>query len=516
VSRGRRSDTDVGLMSGEQTARGDLGALLRMLRRRFLLILLAPIVALGVAYVVAKQQQKQYTATAVLLFKPLLLDVQLTGLPLQVQSSDPTTEAATDIGLVTLPQVRNRAARLLRNAYTADYLKNNVSVAQQGKSQLVDVKGSAPTPIAAAAVSNAMATAFIGYERQNLVSSINDAIANVQKDLNAGGNTPLQKAVLRNNVTKLTELKAVQPDNVALAGTALPPTSPSSPKTTLDLVIGGIAGLLVGIALALIAEQLDSRVRRAEEVEDALNLPVLATIPRSRVMKRGEPLSPADLEAFRLLRTNLRYRSGGRDIRSVLLTSAGSGSGKTTVALHLAATAAAVVGGRVLLIEADLRRPRLSNLLGLPEEHGLSTALAESTPLEAAVVTVPGSQRSNGAGPDGDGDLPGSFDVLTAGPPTAHASELLSTRQMGELLRTASEGYDLTIVDGPPPGLVSDVIPLIKQVDAVVLVARLGRENSPELKRLRAQLRDLGVEPVGVVANFSRATANPYTASSRH
>lgn len=514
----------VPLMNQVQTGRADFGALLRMLRRRLPLIILAPVVALGVAYVIAKSEKKQYTGTAVLSFKPLLLDVQLTGLPLQVQASDPQTEASTDLGLVTVPQVRTIASRLLGSGYSPTYLKNNTSVAAQGKAQLLNVKGTAPTAAGSADVANAVATAFIQYHSGLIVGRIDSAISAIRRDLLAPGLTPLQKVALRNNLTKLTELKAVQPTDVALASLAQPPTSPSSPKTALDLIIGGIAGLLLGLALAIVAEQLDKRVRRPEEVEDTLNLPVLAMIPRSRVLRKGQSLSEADLEGFRLLRTNLRYRSGGRDVRSVLFTSAGPESGKTTVSLHLAAAAAAVMNGRVLLIEADLRRPRLAQMLGVTSERGLSTALAFSDSLADSVVTIHNTHGENGHEETGNGNgngsgsveiFPESFDVLPAGPPTPHASELLSSKHMSDLLRTASQSYDLTIVDGPPPGLVSDAIPLIKQVDSVVLVARLGREHSPELKKLQVQLRGLGVEPLGVVANFSRRSTNPYVATTR-
>lgn len=475
---------------------------------------------LGATVLFINSQTKKYTGTAVLLFKPLLLDAQLAGIPLQVPSSDPTVEAATDVGLVSLPQVRIEAARILGPPYTANGLKHAVSASAQGKSTLVDVKGTARTPEAAAAVANAMATAFIDVRRRTLDARINSALASLQHDLKTGGNSVLQKAVLRNNLTKLAETRSVQPSDVELAGLAVPPTSPSSPKKALDLIIGGALGLVLGIALAILAEQLDRRVRRPEDVGDALDLPVLAKIPRSKELKRSDgfahALSASDVEAFRSLRANLRYRSGGREIRSVLLTSAAPGSGKTTVSLYLAAAAAAAMEGNVLLVEADLRRPRLAALLSLRPDRGLSTALRTSEALADAVESVPAGHGGNGDAPDHNTSFTENFDVLAAGPQTSRASELLGSEHMTRLLESAEESYELTIVDGPPPGLVSDVIPLMKQVDAVVLVARLGRENSPELRRLRDQLKGLGVEPLGVVANFSRRTSNRYvTATSR-
>lgn len=505
-------------MKQGQTGLGDMNALLGTLRRRLPLIVVAVVIALGAAYALAKSEQKKYTATASLLFKPLLLDMQLTGLPLSTQASDPATEAATDIGLVTLPQIRNAAAQTLGHGYTANYLLHNVNVSQQGKSQIVDVKASATTPQAAAAIANAMARSFIAYEGAQIISSINSGISRVNRDLHGSGQTSLQRSALMASLTKLTELKAVEPDNVQLAGVALPPTTPSSPRTSVDLAIGGIAGLVLGLAFALVAEQRDVRIRRPEQVEDAVDLPVLAMIPRSRALSKGAGLTSDDLEAFRLLRTNLRYPAGGREMRSVLLTSATPGSGKTTVALHLAAAAAAVMPGRVLLIEADMRRPHLGKLLGIDSEQGLSTALHSGQELQDVVVTVPGghwngSTNGNGSGNGSAPDANGGFDVLVGGPPSPHAAELLSSDAAKRLLGIAASSYALTIIEGPPPGLVSDVVPLLHQVDGVLLVARLGREHSPELKALRTQLERLGVRPLGVVANFSRRTSNPYLAT---
>jgi succinoglycan biosynthesis transport protein ExoP len=492
---------------------GDLRGIFGMLRRRMILIVVGLLIGAAAGGFIANRHHEEYSASAALLFRPVQLDLQLTGLPLQLQSNDSQRETATDVGLVTLPQVRARAAAALGPGYTADKLKHKVSVSARGKSALVSIKATDDTPSAAAAVANAMGDAFIADRRQGLVARIDSAIRQVQRELTRKKTTRLQRVVLRNNLTKLSQLRAVQPGDVQFVSRALPPTKPSSPKVLLDSILGGVLGLLVGLAAAVGSEALDRRVRRPDEVEDALHLPLLGTIPRSRTLRAGvglwDGLSGADVEAFRSLRTSLRYRTGGRDLRSVLLTSAGVGSGKTTVALHLAAAAAAATDGRVLLIEADLRRPRLAELLGLPSEHGLSSALESDEDLDAAVVSVPTVHGGNGSGPDA------SFDVLVAGAPHRHATELLGSERMAALLREAASEYELTIVDGPPPGLVSDVIPLMTQVDGVILVARLGRENGPELRGLRLQLERLGVAPLGVVANFSRRTANPYVSGRR-
>jgi Mrp family chromosome partitioning ATPase len=301
---------------------------------------------------------------------------------------------------------------------------------------------------------------------------------------------------------------------------AEPPSSSSSPKPLLYTIIGGALGLMLGLGLALASEQLDRRVRRTDQLEDALGLPLLAVVPRSKTLGQrtewGGRDAAGDEEPFRRLRASLRHRGGEAELRSVLVTSARAGSGKTTVATHLAAAAAAGGHARVLLIEADLRRPRLAALLGLPPDNGLSKLLESADPLGKTVsdhvFPIPLGGGSNGSGPNGRTEL--GFDALSAGPPPADPSELLESSRMRELLLGARERYDLIVIEAPPPTLVSDAIPLMKQADGVVVVGRLGRESDPELRKLRDDLKRFGVTPVGAVANFSRRVANPYYATS--
>jgi non-specific protein-tyrosine kinase len=505
--------------SSRGAERGDLSDLLGVMRRRAGVIVLAVVVAVGAALFYSSRQPKKYQSTAKLLFRPLLLDVQVTGLPLQLPSSDPTREAATNVGLASLENVRALAAASLGPGYSASTLKNEVSVSNEGTSELVAVTATAHTPQRAADVANAMAQAFIAFERASLVGRVNAVMSKVHGLLkHASG--PVQRALLQTDETKLTLLAATQPADVQQVGTAPVPTSPSSPKPLLYGAIGGLLGLVLGVALAFGIEQSDRRVRRPDELEGTTGLPLLASVPRSRALRKGRVLttglSNGEVEAFRFLRENLRESSGVREMPCVLVTSVGPGSGKTTVALHLAATAA-VGEDAVLLIEADLRRPRLGKMLGLPADHGLSTILESPHSLDQAlnnVWTVPIGESSNGSEPDPRA-LPGGFDVLAAGPAHPKSTELLRSRKMHELLRWAQSEYALTIIDGPPPGFVSDAIPLMRYADGVIVVARLGHEHGPELQRLRNELDRLGVETLGVVANFTRPVKNPYAVWGR-
>ena len=501
--------------------RGDFRALLSMLRRRTAVIVIAAVVGVVAALVFSHSQPKRYEATASLLFRPLLLDLQVTGVPLQNPIGDAQRDTATNLALLSLDDVRTRAAARLGPPYTAKRIEGDVDVSAAGQSNIVHITASEPTPQEAARVANAVALGFIAFRRDGLRDQVLRAADKVRNDLKQKNLSRPVRTALRNNLTRLGLLAAVQTGDAQFVQRAEPPTQPSSPKTFRNAILGGALGLLLGLGLALAMEQLDRRVRRTDQLEDALGLPLLAVVPRSKALRRGTDWGSrddaGDEEPFRRLRANLRHIDEEADLRTVLVTSARAASGKTTVATHLAAAAAVGGNARVLVIEADLRRPRLAALLGLPSDTGLSQLLESEGPLgESAwdhVSRIPLGGGSNGSGSSGHAAL--AFDALPAGPPPDAPSELLDSSRMRELLTSAHERYDLVVIEAPPPTLVSDAIPLMKQVDGVLIVGRLGHENDPELRELRDELKRLGVTPVGAVANFSRRVANPYYAKGR-
>jgi polysaccharide biosynthesis transport protein len=500
---------------------GDLRALLAMLRRRGIVIVLAVVVGVVGGLVFSSLQAKSYESTASLLFRPLLLDLQVTGLPLQLPGGNPDREAATNLALVSLDDVRTRAAARLGPDYTPKRLEDDVEIEEEGKSNVISITASASRPQEAARVANAVASAFIAYRRAGLRDQVLRAAAKVQKQLNEEDLTPALRKAQRVNLQRLNLLASLQTGDVQVAQRAEPPSSASSPKPVLNAILGGALGLLVGLGIALASEQLDRRVRRMDQLENALDLPLLAAVPRNKALRRGSEWdgggTAVDEEPFRRLRASLRHLDGNADLRAVLVTSARDGSGKTTVSAHLAAAAAAGGQARVLLIEADLRRPHLASLLGLPPGVGLTQLLESGDPLgvssEEHVFQIPLAGTSNGSGPNGHAIV--SFDALAAGPHTDNPSELLDSDRMRDFLTGARERYDLVVIDAPPPTLVSDAIPLMKQVDGVLVVGRLGRESEGELRELREELKRFSVMPVGAIANFSRREANPYYTKSR-
>lgn len=511
--------------SSSRDGRGDLAALLAVLRRRAAIIVFAILAAVGISVALSNAQPKEYRSSATLLFKATYLDAQLSGLPLQLPG-DPERDAETNVRLVTTGAVRARVAARLGGDYTAKKVGDNVTATGEGSSSLVKITGAGPTAQEAKRLADTTANEFVASRLNTLRTSIREAEDGVRRQLDS---TPKDdkdiRKVLELNLKKLQLLRATTLGDVQIASFGSLPGSPAAPKPVAAGIIGGLIGIIVGLGLALIAEQLDRRVRRPEQLERDLDLPLLSAVPRSKVLGNGEGwakgLPGHEAEAFRRLRANLRYAEAGKEMRSVVLTSASPESGKTTVAVHLA-VAAAAAGARVLLLEADLRRPTMAKILGLPEGgDGLSTILEGPEPDgqegHSGYVTH-WTHANDGANGNGNGAKPqalrGSLRVILAGPTPANPAELLDSDRMRALITSFEEDFDLVVIDGPPAAIVSDPIPLAKQADGVILVARLNRETSENVDRLREQLERLDIRVLGAVANFAPSVESRYYTST--
>ena len=204
-------------------------------------------------------------------------------------------------------------------------------------------------------------------------------------------------------------------------------------------------------------------------------------------------------------RAHLRYFNVDRDLRTLLVASAAPGDGKTTIARHLAG-AAARVGSRVLLLEADLRRPGLAQQLDAQPGPGLADVLIGAVPLAEAIQTI------DLEAPSGEGATVRTLDVLVAGatlPP--NPGELIESRAMETLLERAGSAYDLVVIDTPPLTAVSDAFPLLSKVDGVIIVGWVGRNSRDVAERLHETLSGAGAPLLGVIANGFKARRNaPY------
>jgi receptor protein-tyrosine kinase len=215
-----------------------------------------------------------------------------------------------------------------------------------------------------------------------------------------------------------------------------------------------------------------------------------------------------EAEVFRMLRAHLRYFNINRDLRLVLVTSAAAGDGKTTVVQNLA-EAAASVGSRVLIIEADLRRPTLAERLQLQRAPGLAEVLISAASIQDAIKEA--APANVNPQTNGTSAVRQAVNLLPAGALPPNPAELLESDAMAEVLEWASRHYDLVLVDSAPLPVVPDAIPLLRHVHGVVVVSRLGKTTHDEAMRLHDQLTSLEAPVLGVVANrFQQARASSY------
>lgn len=286
----------------------------------------------------------------------------------------------------------------------------------------------------------------------------------------------------------LEQTPVASPEEISVVSPAGLPGVSSHLKR--DVAIGVAAGAVVGVALALLLEALDRRMRDPSQVEDAAGLPVLGTIPYElageRLPASSSPMS-VRAEAYRKVRTNLAFLTESGPPKSVVVTSAVAGEGKTSLSTNLALTCAAS-GQRVLLIDADLRRPMVHEYVGLANEVGLVDVLAGRSSVSEATVELPGAD----------------VQVLPSGAVPANPSELLGSARMIELLRTAEVDYDIVIVDSPPVLPVADALVIGVEVDGVVLVTRLGETTPDKLQEAKASLERVRANILGVVPNAAK------------
>lgn len=473
--------------------------LLRALRRRRAVVLLVLAVVPLSALAVSLFQEKQYTASASLLFRDPRLDAKLFESSILEPSTDPSREAQTNVRLVSLDAVADRTAARLGHL-SGDDVSEKVDVSPAGQSDVVAIKATDPKPGVAADLANTFAREYIAFRREADRSTIREALGLVERQLRAlpaSERTERDARSLKERARELQVLAALQTGNAELVQRAEKPTSASSPEPVRNTLVAGVLGLLLGVGLALILDRLDRRLKDPREVEEIFGRPILGMVPESRALSTAAEdsnrLPAAEAEAFRMLRANLRYFDVSREIRSVVVTSATPGEGKSTVAWNLAA-AAAEAGARVLLVEADLRHPSLARRHDLPAERGLTTVLSErATSAEAASRVTLQGQAANGAGP--------SFDALLAGPLPPNPTDLIESERMADLLASASKDYDLVVIDTPPTTVVSDAIPLVKQVSGVIVVSRFGQTTRDAAAHLHRQLEHLDAPTLGVVVN---------------
>lgn len=483
------------------------------------LLALGAIVAGGAAYYVSTTQTPVYQATTTLLISqnnsPGITDYSalLTG----------QTLARTYSQLITKRPVLEESAQRL-GLPEIDVRAISVSVVRDTNLLVVSVEDTDPDAVAR--IVNTVAATFIAQQRDAALGetatyrdNLKKQLADIERDMKAtsdrvdelrrSGGAQSEIANLQSLLTqyqgtyaqvlradqdmRLAEAKAT--NAIRVAEPAEPSTVPVRPKTLQNTLLAALVGLMLAAGAAFLIEYLDDTVKSASEIEQAFGLATLGSIFRfHRTSKSGRIWAMADprssmAEAFRVLRTNLDFARISQPGKTLMVTSTGPGEGKTTTVANLGAMLA-IAGRTVVVVDADLRRPKLHSLFEATNETGLtSLLLREDLQPEACLQATP---------------VPG-LRLLASGPVPPNPAELLASERMGRVVEQLADLADVVLFDSPPLLAVTDPVILGSRVAGVALVVDSGRTRHGALARAINSLERGSVPILGIVLNKIKA-----------
>ena len=489
----------------------DVSPYLAFLRRRWWLLILLPLLYAAVAYGLSLRAAPVYRAQALLQVSPAApatADVSAiyAGERLATTYAEiigqPATLEATTAQLATVDPARN--------------WQFTVEAEPIRETQLIRLQVDAASPADAETIANTLAATFIAANQARQVARFAASKANLEEQIaasetqikaeEAGAANADVLARLRQSLSALTAsyegirlAEAQSADNITVVQPATASPNPVRPRPLFNALAAAIVGLAMALALAFVLEALDDRLHTAERAAAATSLPVLATVTRGPAANGSGPVILQDpqasgAEAYRVLRANLRFAALDHPLRSVTVVSPEPGEGKSTTAANLAA-AMAQTGQRVILVDADLRRPTLHQMFGVGNNVGLTTALLDT-----------GSELSQHLQVTA---LP-NLALLTSGPLPPNPSELLSSSRMSTLLHEMSTQADAVILDSAPVLAVADAAILAHLSDGTLLVIDATRTRRGTAQRAAAQLQRTGAHVLGVVLNRVARSENAY------
>jgi tyrosine-protein kinase len=509
-------------------------------RKVALLIPLILVPALAIAHSVL--QLPAYSASADVLVTSGGVASALSDLPGLASTDQPERNAATQIGLARLPRVAERVVKSAPLFEDAETFLARSTVSAQPNVDILTFSVQDRDPGEAEHLATVYAREFVGYRNALDLQAIERTRAIVARSLArleaTGGRGSSVYVQLRQALRRLQAAAAVQGTAAIVVQPAVS-TVQVAPTMTRDLMLAIVLGLILGIGLAFLVERLDTRIRSAEEAESILGLPLIGELPEPPPLPQASKTAVAMLEfpygpyaeGVRKLRANLEFANLDSGARTLMVTSAGMGEGKTTVASDLA-VALARSGRSVALVDLDARAPAIARAFDLARRRGLVEVVFGNESLERALTPVSWPAATDGArtpaarapvssiyGALGDTDdliVPagpgpesapfGQLHVLAFGnlkPP--NPGDFVGSSAVREVVEELGRTYDMVIVDTPPLVPVSDSITISEYVDAALIVCQLRASRRPTLRALRRltdgmQARMLGLIITGVEA----------------
>lgn len=502
----------------EQRNRATIRDYLATLRRRKFVILGVIILAAAIAGGLSATQHKSYTATATL----EALDPSQSAGYADLQQADVnlTTETSAQLAqIATKTPIVAAIKRRLNLPDSLDTIRSKLSLSEDQQSNYVLLTATGSTPTAAVDLANTAADEVARIANQEIRSQF-AAVAAADRAkaaslLNAfagrryGQLSPLQQAQFQTNSNEANQLGTLAARIEAFSNVvsvaqvqsdATPPTSPSSPHPVSTALLGAVVGLILGLLLTWFLESLDRRLRRPDEAEQILGLPIVGAVPTGDLGKvPGAAAEALRLTSFRMLRTNMRFlaEKEGDPPRSILVTSALSEEGKTTVAFGLAMSAAAA-GVSTLLIEADVHRPVHAKRLGVSYGPGLADYLRGGLSPSQILQSYAFADES-GAKTNGSSRGKPSLTCITAGNVESFPAAELGSEKFANVIAEVSRVYELIVIDTAPLLAVPETLEMTQLVDAVVFCARLGRTTVEQGRNARESLARVPGRPVGLV-----------------
>jgi Mrp family chromosome partitioning ATPase/capsular polysaccharide biosynthesis protein len=493
----------------------DLREYLRPLLTRWWLILAVVAVATGGTYAYYAAKPKEYTATTQVFLEASQVDQALFGAT--PASDDRNTQ--NQVVLLTSRSVAKAVARRIDYEGDPGELLSSIRATPESGSDFVRVEATSDAPRRAARLANAFAQAFIRVRSAAARSQIRAARENAERERARLADVPANAAArgaLESRIRRLRAIGSLPVSGAKQVDPALPPSRSSAPKPRRNALFAFAVSLMLAAGLAYALERLDRRIKRIDDLEALYGLPLLSAVPHSAGLVNPATTATATTphrEPFRTLRTNLQLAALDRRLRTVVVTSAVPGEGKSMVVRNLA-LACREAGLRVAVVDSDLRVPSLASLFNVRRRPGLTDVLTGSGNLDDALqpvaaegdrprvsVRVRALARTSGNGAEGEANL-GSLAVLTSGPPPPNPPAVLATERLQAVLDEIAATHDIVLIDSSPLLAVSDALPLISKADGTIVVGRLGLVTRDAVAAVTDLLgRVPGVDVLGIVAN---------------
>src|SRR3954452_6495574 len=478
---------------------------LEILRARWWFVVLAVVVCLGGAVAYVSTVQKVYEAHTDMLITPVPNDNSTPlGLGLIRQASDPTRDVTTASRLIDNDDVAQRVVRTLGYKISPGALLKKIDVQPVAQSSIISITASESTPRRARALANAFGQAAVAVRTERLHRELDPAIARLEASIKAlapstSGNSDPAAQPLYDQLAQLEQLRTGQDPTLRIETRAAAPKAASSPKTKLSVAAALIPGLLLGVAGAFALNVLDPRRLREDRLQ-ALGLPILTRVPRIGRSRQG--LHAFD-ESFRFLRTAVRFADTDEPVRTLAVTSASESEGKTTTAFQLS-MAALEAGQSVLLVEADIYRPGLRQLVDWPagEGDGRGPGMFDYLAGMAALDEIIQATAT-----------PGLRFVAAGTPIVDSITGLLEGKRGRAFVNDLAGMADVVVLDCPPVGPRSDAVLFAAEAEGVLFVVDLKRSSEEEITSAIRRLRGARANVLGAVVNRddSETAAYEYT-----